>query len=175
MVSQRNVIQAGTVAAALASIIGLVFTVGDRVTGLFGSSDTTPRVKIDDVALETMPLKTYLLTDVHPTPLPLPYTAKERARDVLVMNLDARYLHATRGGTFPAMLFLERRTSHGAAAVTPQSTSYYLDTNDDQCGCHTWFALPRKHGQYRIRVQIFHPNSSASQPLDEQTSDWTSL
>jgi hypothetical protein len=169
------VIQAGTVAAALASIIGVAFTVGDRVTGLFSSSDTTPRVKIDRVGLERMSLKTYLLTDVHPTPLPLPYTAKERARDVLVMDLRARYVHAARGGTFPAMLFLERRTDSGAAAVKPQSIEYYLDANDDQCGCHAWFSIPRSHGQYRIRVQIFRPNGGGSQPLDEGTSDWTPL
>jgi hypothetical protein len=169
------VIQAGTVAAALASIAGLLFTVGDRVTGLFSSSDNSPRVKIDRVGLETMPLKTYLLTDVHPTPLPLPYTPKERARSVLVMDLQARYVHAARGGTFPAMLFLERRTTRGAASVTPQSTEYYMDANDDQCGCHAWFPIPAKPGQYRVRVQIFRPNSGSAQPMDERTSDWMAL
>jgi hypothetical protein len=175
VVSQRSLIQAGAVAAALASIIGVAFTVGDRVTGLFGSSESTPRVTIDDVALEKMSLKQYLQTDVHPTPVPLPYTAKARARTVLVMDLRARYVHAARGGIFPATLVLERRTSGGAATVIPHQMDYYLDTNDDQCECHDWFPLPAKPGEYRIRAQIFRPNGGSSEPLDERASDWMRL
>ncbi len=175
MLSQRSVIQAGTIAAAVASIVGLAFTVGDRVTGLFSSSDTTPRVKIDGVALETMPLKTYLLTDVHPPPLPLPFSAKKLARDVLVVDVRAHFVHAPRGGTFPTLLFLERRTPDGPDPVASQSLGYFLNSNDDQCGCHAWFGIPPQHGQYRVRLQIFRPNNSSSQPMDERASPWYPL
>ena len=61
LVSYKRVLQAGSVAAALGSILALALTVGDRVSGLVGN-DGAPRVRIESVKLENMPLHTFLVT-----------------------------------------------------------------------------------------------------------------
>jgi hypothetical protein len=172
--SQKRLIQAGSLAAALGSILGLAFTVGDRVTGLFGHDDSTPRVHIEKVALDTMSLRTFLVTKKAHTPgAPFGYTKKELDRDVLVVDIRAQYAHSSRGVSFPVSLTLEARGRDGRIEpVDAFSANYVLDDSNDSCGCHEYFRLPLRGREYRVEMQILRPNAPVSEPLDESASDW---
>jgi hypothetical protein len=172
-VSQKRLIQAGSLAAALGSILGLAFTVGDRVTGLFGSDDSTPRVHIEKVALETMSLRTFLITKrAHVPGTPFGYSKKELDSDVLVVDIRAQYAHSSRGVSFPVSLTLEARRRGRVSAVDAFSTNYVLDDRNDSCGCHEYFRIPSRGREYRVEMQILRPNAPTSEPLDESESNW---
>ncbi len=110
VVSQKRLLQAGSLAAALASILGLVFTVGDRVTGQFSHGQTTAHVQIDDLSLTKMSLRTFLVTKkAHVPGTPFGYGKKELDDPVLVVDVRARYAHSSRGVPFPVKLTLEAR------------------------------------------------------------------
>jgi hypothetical protein len=153
-----------------------VLTVGDRVSGLFSGGDATPRVHIDRVGLETMPLRTYLLSKKNQDPSETDYTDKELAQRVVVVNLDARYARSSRQVSFPARLTLQARTgTEGRPLVAegPLSVTYYLDAANDQCGCSEYFPLPRAGREYRAEVQILEPNTS--HPMADRVSAWYPL
>jgi hypothetical protein len=166
-------LRAGSVAAAIGSVLALFFTVGDRVSALFDDDSGAPRVRIESVELEKMSLRTFLETrkggefgD---------YSDKELDREVIVANIDARYEHSSRGVPFPAKLILETRASDGRAHPVgePFELDYTLDAADDTCGCHEWFDLPSHGRQYRVEVQIMRPSNAAySAPLADKASDW---
>ena len=176
--SLNPVLRAGSVAAALGSVLALFLTVGDRVSGLFADDDSgAPRVHIDSVELETMPLRTFLVTRLQQEP-PFGYNEKELDRDVIVASIDMRYEHSSRGVPFPAKLTLETRGSDGRARAVdrPLELEYTLDASNDTCGCHEWFNLPSHGREYRLGVQILRPsNAPQSAPLADEESDWYRL
>jgi hypothetical protein len=175
--SLKPVLQAGSVAAALGSILALFLTVGDRVSVLWSGDSGAPRVHIDRVKLETMSLQTFLVTKKRQEP-PFGYTPKELNRDVIVANIDARYERSSRGVPFPARLTLETRASNGRvrAVDRPFELNYTLDASNDTCGCYHWFNLPAHGREYRVEVQILRPsNAPHSEPLADGASDWYRL
>jgi hypothetical protein len=176
--SHKRLLQLGSVAAALGSVLALALTVGDRVSGLFEDNGTV-RVRIDRVKLETLPLRTYLVTkEGHRLNERMGYSETELESDVLVANVDARYEHSSRGVEFPARLILQARrgsTGRVMAAEAPLDARYVLEDGSDQCGCHEFFFIPSRGRQYRVEVQILRPNSPGSTPLDENASDWLSI
>jgi len=174
LVSQRRLIQLGSLAAALASILGLVFTVGDRVLGQLRHDDGTAHVRIDDVSLEQMSLRTYLTTKTAHVPgTPFGYTKRELAEQVLVADIRALYSHSSRGVPFPVRLTLESRGKDGSVVeVDSVSENYVLNAATDSCGCSEYFRIPRRGREYRVEMQVLRPNAPTSQPLDRHTSDW---
>jgi hypothetical protein len=178
LISQKRVIQAGTLAAAIASILGLVFTIGDRITGAFSHGGGAAQVKIDDVRLETMQLRTYLATKARSTPGQLVgYSKKELDSTVLVVDVAARYANSSRGVSFPVHMTLESRGANGAVRVVDSfSGEYVLDAGTDSCGCHEWFRIPARSRAYRVELQVLRPNApAAAAPLAEKDSDWYPL
>jgi hypothetical protein len=172
--SQKRLIQAGSVAAAIASIFGLALTVGDRVTGLFGS-DATPKPELHEVAIDRIKLRTYLATRTNPTIDDKPdYTPKELKSDVVVVDIRASYAHAKTGEHFPVRITLERRAPTGSADVVSSHTvQYYFESETDQCVCHDYFELPRQPGAYRAEVQILDPSGRRSElVIDQAESRW---
>jgi hypothetical protein len=169
--SHRRLLQLGSAAAALGSVLALLFTVGDRISGLFGD-EGGPRVRIDRVELEAMSLRTYLVTKKRRKP-PFGYPPKELDSDVLVVSFRARYEHSAAGVLFPAWLTLLTREGDRPVTVEePLERFYNLDASDDSCGCHEIFRLPPRGREYRAQVQIMSPEAPDSQPLDEKESDW---
>jgi hypothetical protein len=174
VVSQKRLLQAGSLAAALASILGLVFTVGDRVTGQFSHGQTTAHVQIDDLSLTKMSLRTFLVTKkAHVPGTPFGYEKKELDDQVLVVDVRARYAHSSRGVPFPVKLTLEARRADGSIdAVDSASESYVLDAGKDSCGCSEYFRIPQRGREYRVEMQVLRPNAPTSEPLDQRASNW---
>lgn len=176
-VSYKRVLQAGSVAAALGSILALVLTVGTQFSGLFGS-DGTPRVHIKSVKLEPMPLGSYVMTYDPPGPgEPTGYTKKELDGKVLAVSIDMQYENATRGGHFRGILTLDERTRPGGRLLPPFSLrhDYALNAGRDSCVCHDFFFLSRPGSEYRVKVQILRPNLPHAQPFAEYTTEWSGL
>jgi hypothetical protein len=150
-------LQVGSAAAAVGSVLALTFSVGDRVSSLF-KDDGALRVRIDRVELETLPLRTYLVTkEGYRLNERTGYSKAELESDVIVVNLDARYEHSSRGVQFPARLtLLSRRgkSSRIVAAEAPLETQYVLEDGSDHCGCHEFFFLPSRGREYRVEAQI---------------------
>ena len=172
--SQKRLIQAGSIAAAIGSILGLAFTIGDRFTGVFGS-DAAPKPELRGVTIERMTLRMYLATRTNPTVGDKPdYSEKERASDVLVVDVRASYAHAKTGEHFPVRITLERRARNGSAdVVSPHLLQYYFESETDECVCHDYFELPRQPGAYRAEVQILDPSGRRSElVIDQATSRW---
>jgi hypothetical protein len=174
LVSQRRLIQAGSLAAAFASILGLVFTVGDRVLGQFRHADSAAHVRIDDLSLEKMSLRTFLTTKTPHVPgTPFGYTKQELDGQVLVVDIRARYSHSSRGVPFPVKLSLETRRRDGSVAeVDAVSENYVLDASTDSCGCSEYFRIPHRGREYRVDMQVLRPNAPTSEPVDQRTSSW---
>jgi hypothetical protein len=177
LVSYKRVLQAGSVAAAFGSILALALTVGDRVSGLVGK-DGAPRVRIESVKLENMPLRTFLVTKEQVTSDdPTGYTKKELGSDVLAVDMDLLYEHSSRGVPFPGRLTLQQRSGSGGSIVVVDVLphQFVLDDGVDSCGCHDFFFLPQRGREYRVEVQILRPNMPKSEPLADYTSDWSRL
>jgi hypothetical protein len=169
-------IQLGSAAAALASILGLAFTLGDKVTGAFAGG-SKPHVGIHAVSLQTMSLRNYLDTKVGHTPgAPYGYSKKDLDSRVLVADLAVQWSHDYPGDRFPANLTLQRRQTDGSIVTADAySETFGLDRGDDSCGCHAWFKIPKRPGPYRVNLQVMHPNDPVADPLDERASDWVRL
>jgi hypothetical protein len=174
LVSQRRLIQAGSLAAAVASILGLVLTVGDRALAQFRHADSSAHVRIDDLSLEKMSLRTFLATKKDRAPgAPLGYTKQELDDQVLVADIRARYSNASRGVPFPVKLSLEIRRRDGSVAeVDAVSENYVLDAATDSCGCSEYFRIPEHGREYRVEMQVLRPNAPTSEPIDQRTSGW---
>lgn len=175
MSMQRRMIQLGSAAAAVASILGLAFTVGDKVTGAFASGQ--PRVGIRAVSVETMSLRSYLDTKAGHIPgQPYGYSKKDLDSRVIVADLGVQWSHAYTGDRFPANLTLQRRARNGSiVSADAYSESFGLNAGEDSCGCHAWFRIPKHPGPYRVSLQIMRPNEPSADPLDERASDWVRL
>lgn len=176
-VSYKRVLQAGSIAAAFGSILALALTVGDRISGWVGS-EGGPRVRIESVELENMPLKTFLVTKEQLTPdEPTGYTPKELSRGVLAVSMDLLYERSSRGVPFPGRLTLQQRSDGGGGidVVDVLQHQFVLDDSIDSCGCHDFFFLPRRGREYRVEVQVLRPGQPKSEPLADYTSDWTRL
>jgi hypothetical protein len=174
--SHKRLLQIGSAAAAIGSVLALVFTVGDRVSGLF-ESDDGPGVRVDRVELEAMPLRTYLVTKEREKP-PFHYTAKELDSDVLVVSFRARYKGSAAGVKFPFWLtLLERKNGRAVTVEEPLEGYHNMQKPDDECDCHEIFQLPPRGREYRAQVQIMDPEAPSpdSQPLAEAQSDWYRL
>ena len=174
--THKRLLQIGSAAAAIGSVLALVFTVGDRVSGLF-ESDEGPRVRVDRVELEAMPLRTYLVTKEREKP-PFHYKPTELESDVLVVSFRARYKGSAAGVKFPFWLtLLERKNGRAVTVEEPLEGYHNMQKPDDECGCHEIFQLPPRGRGYRAQVQIMDPEAPSpdSQPLAEARSDWYRL
>jgi hypothetical protein len=172
LVSYKTLLQVGGAAAAIASILGLAFTIGDRAFGLF-KSHAPPGPRLERVALETMPLRAYYLTKKGPDSLRgLRYTKAELDRDELVVNFDARFEGSSRAVAYPVRMTLLTRDNSGKVHTgAPRQDDYTMDQTDDLCGCSDVFVVhPRRGNHYRVDLQILRPNSTAV--LQDRSSDW---
>ena len=171
--SLRRLLQLGSAAAAIGSILGLAFTVGDRAVGLFANGNATG-VHVERVMLETMPFRTYLETREKRTEVTgLGYSQPDLDADVLVVDYDTRFEGWTKGATFDVDLVLQTRDGAGRVkTVDHHEMKQTLDAANDYCGCYTFFFVPRASAAYRVEVQILRPNARDAQPLKRGKSDW---
>jgi hypothetical protein len=176
--SHKRLLQIGSAAAAIGSVLALVFTVGDRASGLLKGNDGGPRVSVADVELEPMSLQQYLVTKERKTPpFPPQYTEKDLQRDVLVVTFHAEYNESAPGVRFPYWItLLGRKGTRVVVAEPPLERNALLKKADDACDCHEVFNLPPRGRQYRAQVQIMDPEAPPnSQPIAEAKSDWYRL
>jgi hypothetical protein len=173
--SQRRLVQTGSVAAALGSILGLVFTVGDRARGYFERDEGTG-VQIERVALETsMPLRTYFkVRENRDDVRGLGFTEEELDKEVLIVDYDVRFEGGSKGVEYLFNRALQRRDVSGRITTVgaPRSDPRTLDADDDQCGCTDYFFFPDRGAMYRVVVEIRRPNAPSAEPLDRGESNW---
>jgi hypothetical protein len=169
----KRLIRVGSAAAALGSIVGLVFTIGGQAKSVFwhGSSHG---VRLERVKLERMPFRTYLHTKEHRTQVTgLGYSRKDLDADGLAVDYDARFTGWTKGAAFPVELVLQAKDASGRVRVVMnQPTTEALDAPSDACGCSGFFFLPHDNRAYRVSVQIFRPNARNAEPLETMESAW---
>jgi hypothetical protein len=169
----KRLIRIGSIAAALGSILTLVFTIGGQARTIFGHG-SSHGVRLERVSLERMPLRTYLQTREHLTQVTgLGYSKHDLDSSVLAVDYDARFTGWTKGASFPVHLVLQSRGARGrVGVVTDQPTSESLDAPNDACGCSAFFFLPHDHRAYRVSVQIFRPGAPNAEPLKTLESAW---
>jgi hypothetical protein len=174
LLSYRRLMQAGSVAAALGSIVGLAFTVGDRVAAPFREGERTG-VHLEQVAVtEAIPLRDYFATRENRTDVDgLGFSKDELARDVLVVDYDARFEGGTKGEAFLFDRTLQRRGADGRITIVGrQAEPQTLDAADDSCGCFDYFFLPGRGAEYRVVVEVKRPNAPSADPIQRRESDW---
>jgi hypothetical protein len=166
-------LQAGSAAAAIAAILGVIFTISDRTLGLFGN-EPRPGVHLESLKLEAMSLQTYLKTKEGRTSVQgLGYKPKELASNGLAVDYDARFEGSSKGASYPIRLTLQGRDSNGRVEnVDQEQNDHALDAEVDSCGCHTFFFLRTRDAAYRVVAEILRPNSPGSEPLAEEESAW---
>jgi hypothetical protein len=171
--SYKRLLQAGSAAAALGSILALAFTVGDRALGLFGN-EASPDVHLTQVALEKMSYGAYLVTEEGKTSLRGEGTRRQLATNILAVNFDATFEGSAKGTPYPIRLTLQTRDTKGRIdeSVDSEQDPYLLDADNDTCGCHTFFSLPRRGVAYRVDARILRPNTPNAQPLAVKQSKW---
>ena len=174
LLSYRRLMQVGSAAAALGSIVGLAFTVGDRVAAPFRDEERTG-VHLEQVEVtEAIPLRDYFATRENRTDVDgLGFTDEELARDVLVVDYDARFEGGTKGEAFLFDRTLQRRGADGRITIVGrQSEPQTLDAADDSCGCFDYF-FPRGRGaEYRVVVEVRRPNAPTADPIQRRESAW---
>lgn len=170
----RRLVQVGSAAAALASIVGLFFTVGDRARGLFGSS-SSDGVHLEKVVVDRMPFRAYLKTRENEDNVTgLGYSSADLAASVLAVDFDAGFKGWTKGAVFPVKLTLESRNAAGRSSFATHDVKETLDAANDYCGCHSFFFVPKQAASYRVTVQVFRPdNAPQSNPLQSIETGWT--
>lgn len=176
LLSYRRLVQAGSVAAALGSIVGLAFTVGDRVAAPFRDEERTG-VHLEQVTVtEAIPLRDYFTTRENRAATDidaLGFSEEELAHDVLVVDYDARFEGGTKGEAFLFDRTLQRRGADGRITVVErQSEPQTLDAADDSCGCFEYFFLPGRGAEYRVVVEVKRPSSPNADPIQREESDW---
>ena len=174
LLSYRRLLQAGSVAATLGSIVGLAFTVGDRVTATFRYAERTG-VHVEHVAVtEAIPLRDYFATRENRTDVDgLGFSEEELARDVLVVDYDARFEGGTKGEAFLFDRTLQRRGADGRITIVGrQSEPQTLDAADDSCGCFDYFFLRGRGAEYRVVIEVKRPNAPNADPIQRRESDW---
>jgi hypothetical protein len=172
LLSYKTLVQVGGGAAAVASVLGLALTIGDRTFGLF-ESDAPPGPHLEEVRLETMPLGAYYVAKKGPGSLEgLRYTKAELDSNELVVNFDARFEGSTKAVAYPVRLTLLTRDSSGKVHVgEPRQDNYTMDKSDDHCGCSDVFVVHPRHGEsYQVLAQILSPNGTAV--LQDRPSAW---
>jgi hypothetical protein len=172
---QKRLLHAGSIAAAIGAILGLFFTVGDRVTGVFDDDGSeTPSAELHGVSVQRMTLRAYIATRTKLSPDDRPdYSEKEMDADVLAVDVRAQYSNARRKEHFPVVLTLERRDAKGRpVAVQTHRQEYYLETDDDKCVCHDRFPIPAGAHALRVQVQLLDPDLNVTSPVDQLESEW---
>jgi len=167
-----RLVRLGSAAAALASIIGLFVTVGDRASSLFGNNSANG-VQLEKVALERIPFRRYLQTRENEGKVTgLGYSRKDLDANVLAVDFDARFKGWTKGATFPVKLTLESRNAAGRSSFAEHELKETLDAPNDFCGCHSFFFAPKHATTYRVIVQVFRSHAPNSDPLQSTESEW---
>jgi hypothetical protein len=171
--SYKRLLQAGSAAAALGSILALAFTVGDRALGLFGS-ETRPEVQLERVTLEKMPYRTYLVVKERVASLRGEGGQKLLDSNGLAVDFVARVQGSAKGVTYPVRLTIESRDAKGRIDehVDYRQIPLTLDASDDECVCHEFFFLGGHSVAYRVNVQILRPHTPNAEPLAEKESEW---
>jgi hypothetical protein len=169
----KRLVQLGSGLAALASIVGLFLTLGDRVQSVFGSSATDNGVQLQKAALKPMTFSTYLKTRQNESNLTkLGYSRKDLASEVLAVDFDARFTGWTKGANFPVKVTLESRDAAGHSRFAVHDVIETLDAPTDFCGCHAFFFPPKSGVAYRASVEVFRPGAPNAEPLRTIESGW---
>jgi hypothetical protein len=172
LLSLKSLIRLGSAAAAVGSIVGLAFTVGDRAVSAFAHD--AAGVHVEQVTLERMPFRTYLETREKRTEVEgLGYTRRDLDSEVLAVDYDTRWKGWSKGATFDVDLVLQTLDDEGRLRTLDQHRmKQTLDAADDFCGCFGFFFVPGRAAKYRVEVQILRPNALDAEPLQRRHSDW---
>jgi len=169
----KRLVQLASGAAALASIVGLFLSLGDRAQSVFGSSAADNGVQLQKATLKPMTFTTYLKTRQNESNVTgLGYSRKDLAAKVLAVDFDARFTGWTKGANFPVKVTLESRDAAGHSRFTEHEVIETLDAPTDFCGCHAFFFVPKSGVAYRVSVDVFRPGAPNAEPLRSIESGW---
>jgi hypothetical protein len=167
----KRLLQAGSAAAALGSILALAFTVGDRMLGLFGNA-ARPHVVQEAVTLERMPYGTYLETKEGQTSFQ-GYKTKDLDTNVLAVDFPTRFEGSSKGAIYGIQLTVLGRDRKGRTETIAQDKrEVALDDSFDSCPCHEFYPLRARDVKYRVIARVLRPNSPRSEPLAQKESAW---
>ena len=123
---------------------------------------------------EAIPLRDYFATRENRTDVDgLGFSEEELARDVLVVDYDARFEGGTKGEAFLFDRTLQRRGADGRITIVGrQSEPQTLDAADDSCGCFDYFFLRGRGAEYRVVIEVKRPNAPNADPIQRRESDW---
>jgi hypothetical protein len=173
------VVQAGSVAAALASIVGLVvFFVPSLTPGKDGGS--SERV-VTVVMSNGEKIKLAIPKDGVPAPITYGgYLDLEEngSRGVppsekAVHGVDVHYRVAMPGYAKGAP-FRTRFTVYDQAGTRTHRhvTDARLDADSDECRCTEFVPVPRSAKSYRVLVEVYRPGAPYAAPVVGQYTDW---
>jgi hypothetical protein len=174
LLSYRRLVQAGSAAAAVGSIVGLLFTVGDRIAAPFRDEERTG-IHLEQVAVtEAIPLRDYFATRENRTDTSKTgFSERELDRDVLVVDYDARFEGGTKGEAFLFDRTLQRRGPDGRITIVDmRADQQTLDAADDSCGCFDYFFFPGRGAEYRVVVEVKRPTAPNADPIQRRESEW---
>lgn len=167
----KRLVQLGSAAAALASIVGLLFTVGDRASGIFGGPHYG--IELEQIALARTPFATYLTTREDKQEVSgVGYSADDLRTKGLAVDFDLAFKGWTKGSSFKVKLLLDSRDAAGRPSFAFHDLTETLNAANDHCVCHTFFFVPKQAKRVRITVQVFRAGAGNSQPLQATQSRW---
>jgi hypothetical protein len=169
----KRLVQLCSGAAALASVVGLFLTLGDRAQSMLGGGVVDNGVQLQKATLTPMTLTTYLKTRQNESNVTrLGYSRKDLAAKVLAVDFDARFTGWTKGANFPVKVTLESRDAAGHSHFAEHDIVETLDAATDFCGCHAFFFPPKSAVADRISVEVFRPGAPNAEPLRSIESAW---
>jgi hypothetical protein len=169
----KRLVQLGSGLAALASIVGLFLTLGDRARSVLGGGAVDNGVQLQKATLKPMPFRTYLKTRQNESNVTrLGYSRKDLAATVLAVDFDARFTGWTKGANFPVKVTLESRDAAGHSRFAEHDVIETLDAPTDFCGCHAFFFVPKSGVAHRVSVEVFRPGAPNAEPLRSIESGW---
>lgn len=174
------VLQAGSVAAAIGSILGLVAVLapgllpggGDdgirEVTAVLPKGQEIKLGIAEEGAVERMTFGRWLALETGSTAGSSP---AERRRPGVNVHYSAKFPGFALGAPFRA-----RFTLKDQAGVTRHlhMTKGRLDADRDECRCSEFVPVPVGPKSYRVLVELFRPGAPYSAPVLGQHTDWFS-
>jgi len=175
------ILQAGSVAAALSSIVGLVvvFAPGLRSSGGGGDNERATTVVLSQgqeiklaIAKDHVPARVtygrYLeLEEEGSTGIP--------TDELRTPGADVHYRVEMRGYGKGAP-FRTRFTlsNQGGVAVHEHEAEATLDADSDECRCTEFVPVPVSAQSYRVEVAVFRPGAPYAAPVVAQYTNWFS-
>jgi hypothetical protein len=149
-----TLVAAGTVAGAIASILGLATTFHSVLK-------SGPEGAVRSLAIQAVTPLTYGEWRSHERVSARGLDAKELGQPGQLISYDVDTARFRRGTELPVRLILHNVTAHRSTSVREDAIKV---VNGADCGCSDWIAVPRQD-LYYLEIAIFPPGPIRGEPL----------